>query len=190
VNEEIRGKTEDLAMVDEATIASAPDNVTPIEEAKKPSKLELKRQQIYVDRMKRFIAKGMSAQEAQAAIAKEDFERLPVDKKLERLENILVMNLRAMYSDLQTIKQNQDVLADSMDINFKGFEKILAKLNVSDEDRKALMEEAEAEWKAERAAAAAQQAVQAEEDEKQEVAESVDQAGEAVEPTEADKFGE
>lgn len=181
--------------VADVAIEAAPETAQEVKqpEPRKPTKQELKRQQIFMDRIKRHMAKGLTFQDAQRAIQKEDYDRMPIAEKVKRLENILAMNLHGMYQDIKLVKSNQDVLADAMDVNFKGFEKILKKLGVSDEERKQLMDEAEAEFKAEReaaiVAAEAKQAKQTEDMQKQEVVDQVDQPGEAQEPADADTFG-
>lgn len=128
-----------------------PTLVDPPKISSKVSKIDQKRQQIFRDRMERFIAKGMTPEQAVEAIQREDYERLPVPDKIKRLEGALIGNLQAIAGDMSNLRKNQTDLADAMDVNFRGFEKILAKLGVSVEDQRAMLKEAEDEIGAERA---------------------------------------
>ena len=160
---------------------------------KRPTKLELKRQQIFQERMQRHIAAGKTPEQAFAAVQKEDYERLPVADKVKRLEGLLFGNIQGLAKDLSLLKQNQTSLADVMDVNFRAFEKMLTKLGLPAEEQRKLFEEAEAEVKAEldarRAAIEANQKLATEEDEKKELAASVDQPGTPVVPDGAAVFG-
>jgi hypothetical protein len=149
------------------------DSVEVKAEPRQPTKLEMKRQQIFVDRMKRHMANGLDQRAAAAAIAREDYERLPVDQKLSRIERVFSQAHQGLATDVQKVHSNQVDLADTMDVNFRAFGKMLEKLGLKGEDQKACFDEAVAELTAEHKAA-----------ESAEVAAQVETAGEAPEPAE------
>lgn len=136
----------------EVPLELAPENVTPIEEAQKSTKIDQKKQQILVDRMRRHIAAGKTMEQAFAAIQREDYERLPLTDKVKRLEGMLVGNIRGVAQDISTLRQNEKTLADVLDVNFRGFEKMVTRLGLPVEEQRKLLTEAEAEIKAEWAA--------------------------------------
>ena len=138
---------QDIPAPDQPTLVDAP------KVANKPSKIDQKRQKIFQDRMKRFMSKGMTPEQAINAMQREDYERLPADAKVRRLESALVGNFQQVARDIGLLRQNQNDLADVMDVNFRAFEKMLIKLGVASEDQKALLKEAEDEIRAERLSA-------------------------------------
>lgn len=146
-------------MSENEELAPAPENVTPIQEApRKMSKADEKRQQIFLDRMKRHIAGGKTPDQAYAAIQREDYDRMPLIDKVKRLEGMLVGNVQSIARDLSLLRENEKMLADIFDVNFRGFEKMLTKLGLPKEEQVKLLQEAEAEIKAEFAAREAQKA--------------------------------
>jgi hypothetical protein len=169
--ETAQNEVQDVPASEEAQIEAVPQ--------KKPSKIERKRQQIFQERMQRHLNQGKTSEQAFAALQKEDYERLPVDAKVKRLEGILLGTLQRLANDISALRTNQTYLADAMNVNFKGFEKMLRHLGVDDATQKKFMAEAEAELKAEweaREAARAAAAKQAQEEAtKQEIAETVDE---------------
>ena len=142
---------------------AVPETATLVDPPKsKVSKIDLKRQKIFQDRMKRFLAKGLTVEQAVDAIQREDYDRLPPDAKIKKLEGALIGNFQQIARDITLLKQNEDSLADVMDVNFRAFGKMLSKLGLSVEDQQAIFKEAETEFKAEREAAAAAAKAEAE----------------------------
>lgn len=177
--------------VSEQPQAEAP---APAQPEKRPSKNDLKRQQIFQDRMKRHMGKGMNAQQAYLAIQKEDYERLPITEKMKRLEATMMGGLQSLAQELANLQHNDQVLADAMDANFRAITKIFVKLNVPQEEQAKLLIECDAEIKAERKAKAEARAAAAkkaqEVAEKKEVVAEVGKAGEPAPPPEgATEFG-
>jgi hypothetical protein len=185
----------------DSEIKEAPENVTKLSDVKRPSKLEAKKNQIFQDRVKRKMGEGKTEAEAIQSVLREDYDRLPVADKLKRVEAVLQRHegaiagiARGFQADALRLEQNDTSLADSMDTNFRAFQRILRKLGVSDEDQKQAVVEAREEIAAElmaRATAAEVKKAQAvEEEKKKEVAADVDVAGEPPSPpTEATDFG-
>lgn len=171
-------------------IEKANENLHQIADARKPSKADLKRQQIFLDRMKRKVNEGLTVQQAAQAIAQEDYDRLPIEQKMRNLESTVAGVANGFRQDCLRLEQNDRILADSMDVNFRAFQLILRKLGVSDEDQKAAVKTAVEEIKAERAAREAAAAAAAEAQEKKTATEGADVAGEPPPPPEeATSFG-
>lgn len=145
------------------------------------SKIEAKRKQIFMERVQRRMNLGETFEEAANAIQREDYERLPLPKKFERLERLVAETVRGITADIQILKQNQDMLADSLDVNFKALELKLAALGMPVEKQSEFFIEARDTIVAERAAEQARAEVaaraKAEEAEKQAIVDNVDQPG-------------
>jgi hypothetical protein len=150
---------------------------------KKLTKFEQRKQQILTDRMKRHVAAGKTPEQAYAAIQREDYDRMPVDDKVKRLEGMLVGNIQSLSNDVSMLHKNEKDLADVMDVNFRAFERMMVKLGLPLEEQRKILVEVEAELRAEleaRTAARATQQRMAEEEAKKEVlATTVDEPGEA-----------
>jgi hypothetical protein len=132
----------------------------------RPTKADLKRQEIFRQRMGRLMAKGMTEQQAFERIQREDYERLPVAERVKRLEAAIIGNFQAIGKDIHLLRGNESALADVMDVNFRAFEKMLVSLGLPVVDQRKLLVEAEAEIRAEREAAeAARKAAQAQQQE-------------------------
>lgn len=117
----------------------------------KVSKLEQKRRQIFEQRVQRHVSSGMNVEDAIARVQKEDYDVLPVSEKIKHLEGMLIGNIQKLAEDITLLRQNQTMLANVMDANFKAFDKMLGKLGLSEDERKKLVEEAIMELHAERA---------------------------------------
>lgn len=115
------------------------------EELKKPSKLDQKRQQIFVDRMKRHMGKGLTQQQAMQAIQREDFEALPLDKKFSRLESIVSQSFQNLAQDVMGLNQSHMAIADAFDVNYRALQKMFIKIGLSQEEQAAFIKEAQSE---------------------------------------------
>lgn len=142
-------------------VTEAPSDTQPVstkaEAPKKLSKIEEKRLRQLQERFKRIKNDhpDWSPQQIMQEIERQNYEALPVDKKLEHFKGLMAQSLRSVFDEINNLRYNDGVLADSMDLNFKAFTKILDKLGVSPEEQKKYILEAEAEIKADREKAAA-----------------------------------
>lgn len=171
-----------------AEIQDAPEDVQELE-ARKPNKFEQKRQKILAERIQRKIAKGMSPDNAVASIQREDYEALPDSDKIKRLESAMIHNFQRLAGDINTLKSNQDQLADIMDVNFRAFEKMLLKLGIPLQEQLDTMTLVAEEIKTEREARAVAKQVEEEEAKKASLVDSVDQSGTPEVPEGATVFG-
>lgn len=126
------------------------------DEPKKLSKIEEKRQQIFMDRLKRKMStknkdgSEKTQQQALQEMAKEDYDALPLQKKFERLEAIVAQSFRGMSQEVVNLGQNHAAIADAFNINYRAIQKMFVKLGLSPEDQRLYIEEAQTEVLAER----------------------------------------
>jgi len=138
------------AVVDDANQAASMSEGIAEEAKPKPTKLEQKRQQILMDRIRRKMGEGMTEQQAMQSVAQEDYNRLPVDKKLLRLETMVTNTVRQIANDILALRQNDSAIAEAFDINYKAIEKAFAKLGLSPQEQMSLIDEARREVMEER----------------------------------------
>ncbi len=174
-------------MSDSPELPEAADQTEALEQPEmsaKVSKIDVAKQRQLEERRRRLLNQGVPPEKVDEVIAKQDWDRLPVDKKILRLERVIVGNVQGLGADLQQLRHNQNILADIMDVNFRAFEKMLVKLGLPVEEQRKLLQEAEAEIKVEREAQQrayeAQMRAQQEAQEQAQVQAAVDQP--AVEP--------
>jgi hypothetical protein len=160
------------------------------EEVKEPTKLDQKRAQIYQDRRRRLLNSGVPEDKVDATIRREDYERLPVERKITYLESVIIGLQRGLSDDLIALERNDGAVMEALDINFTAFEAMLVKLGISADEQKSYLDAAkvtvaqkrEAQAQAREAAMAKQQAAAVEHE--------IDQAGEPpAPPEEATVFG-
>lgn len=121
-------------------------------EAKIQARLaELQKQHMeqYNKRRERLLAKGVKPEMVDAILQQQDFESLPVDKRVNLMARNLNNLLGQVFRDIDALKHNDTVLADSMDLNFRAMAKCLEKAGVAPEDQKAIIEETQKELEAE-----------------------------------------
>jgi len=117
---------------------------------KKPNAIELKRQKIMRERYQRLVNKGIDPKKIPLMLAEEDYKNKPLDQKFEEYKRLDTAMSRRLAQDINALQYNDGVLADSMEVNFRAFAKMLVKLGLSSEDQKLLVKEAEEEIRAER----------------------------------------
>jgi DNA-binding transcriptional MerR regulator len=115
----------------------------------RPNKIEEKRAKIYADRRARALGRGIPEAQVDEMLAKEDFDRLPVDEKLRRTTGAIVSDLQRLQAGINNLRQNDGVLAESMDVNFRALSKILVKLGITVEEQREIMNLSVAEIQAE-----------------------------------------
>jgi hypothetical protein len=116
-------------------------NVTSIK-GKKPNKIELKRQEIFMQRLMRKIKDGKTPEEAQAEINREDYAAMPIDKKVMRLEKLIADVNRANVNDFNALRHNDGVIGDTIDLNNRAIQKMFLKLGITNEQQKEIIAEA------------------------------------------------
>lgn len=158
------------------------------------STIEQKRMRQQQERFLRTKNKHPSLTDAQIIekMKQEDFDGLPVERRFKLFESYISQAIQQLAAEMNNLRHNDAVLAEAMDVNFKSFAKILAKLGVSDEDQKKFIEEAAAEVNAARAKKIAEleasMKAQADEAEKAKVAAGVS-TGKLIDTGEVDANG-
>jgi hypothetical protein len=122
---------------------------------KKITPIDMKRIKALQERVRRWMNAnpGKTETEAMQAIQQEDYDRMPVEKKLLRLENIIRGFMGQVGEDIMTLQQNQYSVSDAFDINYRAVAKMLVKLGLPVEEHAKFMKEAQDEVVAERKAA-------------------------------------
>lgn len=117
---------------------------------KKLSAIELKRQKIWKERYQRLANKGIDPKKIPIMLAEEDYKNKPLADKFEESKKLNTAITRRLAQDINGLQHNDVVLADSMDVNFRAFAKMLLKLGLSLEDQKTIIQETEKEIAEER----------------------------------------
>jgi hypothetical protein len=132
-------------------VAAMPDPApeSPVElkkdEPKKLSKIDQKRQQIFFDRLKRHMGKGLTQEQAIQAMQQEDYNAMPLEKKFQGLERLVSQSLRNLSNDIMIMSQNHMAISDAFDINYRAIQKAFIKLGLSNEEQGVLIAEAQKE---------------------------------------------
>lgn len=163
-------------------VGAAPENVVPMRRTLQEKMLDKKvkkQQQKREERKKFLLSKGVPDQVADQIIAQEEFNNLPIDQKvalfgqeLGRLQGSISQAMRQMAQEMVALRQNQEVIADSFDVNLRMLERILVRLGIDEETQKKVLDEVSKEFFEEKKR-------QAEERAKQEAAASEPQKEEA-----------
>lgn len=121
----------------------------------KANKIQEKRYRQHMERRQRLINSGTPEDKVDQQMAQEDYNAMPPEKKIARLEQIIQGTFQQFAQELANLRHNDGVLADAMDLNFKAFSRMLAKLGLPVEEHKAFMQQAQQEMVEERMAEAA-----------------------------------
>lgn len=122
------------------------------QETRKPTKHELKKAQWYQERRQRLLNKGVPEDQVDLVIAREDYEALPVEKKIRRLESMIQGLAQGASQDINGLVENDKLMADAYDINIRACRKLFQKLGITSEEFQAISEQVEAEFIAEKEA--------------------------------------
>ncbi len=122
------------------------------DKARRQTKAELKRQQIYIERRNRLINKGVDPSKVDLMLAEEDYRNLPIEDKFERFAMNVNQSFRMFGQDMQALQHNNTVLADAMDVNFRAMALCLERAGLPKEVQGELIKEAEKQINAERLA--------------------------------------
>lgn len=116
----------------------------------KPTLVDTKRARIYAERRQRLIGQGVPEDKVDMRIAEEDYAALPLERKFEHLQKIVVEAINGFRNDLMALQSNDRVLANALDVNLNAIAAIFEKLGVSKEEQKNLVLAAEAQMNKER----------------------------------------
>jgi hypothetical protein len=116
-----------------------------ISQARKVSKIDMKRSAALQERRQRLINKGTDPAKVDQIIAQQDWEEMPLDKKVKRLEGIISSSMQQIAHDIRSLQMNDKILADAMDLNFTSISKALEKLGLDKDLQSSILHEAEKE---------------------------------------------
>lgn len=110
---------------------------------------------------------GIPPDQIMQILAAEEYNSLPLDKKVARLEQMFSQGMSSMAQEMVNLRHNDGVLADALDVNFRAVARALVLAGVDLDKQKEILqqvsgeiekERAEAEEKRKQAEAAAQKA--------------------------------
>lgn len=140
--------------MNDAAAVEAPQNEEPVildgkTGGRKINRIDMKRAQAYQERRKRLINKGVAPDKVDQVIAEEDYNALPTEQKLKRVVAYFTQHIQGLARDINNLTFNNNSLVGAMEVNNRAFEKGLAKLGLTEEDKKKFLDEAETEIRAE-----------------------------------------
>lgn len=113
--------------------------------ARKPTKVELKRAQIYQERRARAINNGVPEDKVDATLAAEDYKNSSLEDKFTRFQNLAVHALQGLQQDILNLRHNDTVIADAMDVNLKAMARALEHAGVDIATQQGIMQDVEKE---------------------------------------------
>jgi hypothetical protein len=161
-NAQLEGESVSVDRNGNVILGASPEQVTRMG-GRNPTKLELKRAQIFKERVSRLMNKnpGMSQEEAFKTIQKEDHENLPIPKRLSKIENVIAQSMNNLAQEIQGLHHNDSTIAEAFDVNYRALGMMFEWLGINKEKQKEFVEKAIQEVKeAKEAAQKAQQAAQ------------------------------
>lgn len=123
----------------------------------KANALQTKRMQQLVEKRQRLLNQGVPEAEVDQRLQQEAYNALSPDAKIARLEQMVAQAVRGLAGDLQVVFQNQNMLAQSVDLKERAYAKAFEKLGIDPEQQQALLDQAQTELVAEYEARAKQQ---------------------------------
>lgn len=128
--------------------------------AQNVSLIQAKRIKALQERVRRWMNNnpGKTERDAMMAIQQEDYDRMPVEQKIKRLENMLSGAVQQIARDIMTIRHNQFSIADAYDINYRAISKMIHQLGIPLEEHNKFMQAAQIEFETERRVAMEKQA--------------------------------
>ena len=179
----------------ESEIQPAPEqtsNVTPIDQPRRqPNANEMRQQKQFEERVRRTMNQFKLTQEqAIKKIQEDDWNDMPLDKKVKRMEALLGNLARQVGGDINTLRSNDAEIADAMDINLRAFTLMLEKLGITIEEQNKFLAQAKLEIQADQAAkAAAQEGATHQDEVSVEKFKNLSSPGTPTAPAEATEFG-
>lgn len=123
------------------------------------SKIDHKRAQIYEERRRRLLNRGVPEAQVDAVMAAEDYRNLPLAERFMRFEKMVLGALEGLQRDIISLRHNDSVIAESMDVNLRAMSLCLEKAGVSKEAQSDIIKQVDTQLRQERAqrASAAEQ---------------------------------
>lgn len=156
--------------------------MTDVLPASNMTKIDAKRAQIYQERRRRLLNRGVPEAQVDATLAAEDYRNLPLAERFARFEKMALGALEGLQRDIMSLRHNDSVIAESMDINLRAMSMCLEKAGVSKEAQSDIIKQVDGQLREERAQQAAAL-------EQKTIETEVDTEGQAEVPEGATVFG-
>lgn len=118
----------------------------------KVGNIDKKRQQILIERIKRKINTGLTQEQALTEIRKEDYNKLPVEKKIRILEQFVAKIFKSISKDIEILMRNDNSIGQSFEINYNAIGKMFKEVGISEERQIEVNKECLEEFSAKEAA--------------------------------------
>lgn len=101
-------------------------------------------------RRSELIAAGLDEKMVERVLDQEEFERLPIDQKVNRVVasmdhhlNVMHASLKTLAKDIVALRQNDTVISDAHDVNLRGIYLMFESLGLTADKQRAFMEQAQ-----------------------------------------------
>lgn len=108
---------------------------------RKPTKMELKRAQLFQERINRKVNKGMTKEQAFAAVQKEDHENQPLATRVQKIEHVLTGAFKEISQEMQSLRHNDGIISEAFDVNYRAIAKMFALLGIDKDKQKSIVED-------------------------------------------------
>ena len=125
---------------------------------RKPTKAELKRAQVFQERVNRKVNKGMSQEQAFQEVQKEDHESQPLPQRMGKIESVLAGAFKEISQEMQSLRHNDGIISEAFDVNYRAIGKMFELLGIDKNKQKDIVEAAVKEMNEAREAAKKAQA--------------------------------
>lgn len=115
----------------------------------KMTKIDAKRMKDREERRRRLVNNGVPLDRVDETLAWEDHNNLPTDKRLEKLEKLVVKLFQGLQRDIMSLQHNDGVITDALDINLRAMAKCLEKAGVDRDQQGVIITEVETELREE-----------------------------------------
>lgn len=125
------------------------ENVVPLS-VKEANRRLAKMARIREERRQELIDSGVEEEVVERVLDQEEFERLPIDQKVNRIVASLDHHLNVMHraintfaKDIVALRHNDTVISDAHDVNLRGIYLMFESLGLSADKQKSFMEQAQ-----------------------------------------------
>lgn len=120
-------------------------------------------------RREKLLSDGVSEEQVEQILAAEEFYRLPIDQRvnalmaaINRAQRVYTDTIRELATEMVALRQNQEALADAMDINLRAVEHHLTSLGVTKETQSSVLEKVTKAFMEEKAKTPEQKSIETE----------------------------
>lgn len=115
----------------------------------KLTKVDMKRQKDRDERRRRLANKGVPVERIDETLALEDHQNLSPERRIEKLEGLVVRLFQGLQRDILSLQHNDGVITDALDINLRAMAKCLEKAGIDRDQQGVIITEVETELREE-----------------------------------------